>query len=440
MSETRASDEFKPKVWETEAAGGTANFFSGKTFVELGATPELVRALAACGAEQPSHVQAIGFGPIANGEDVALADQTGSGKTLAYLAPLVQRLRQTEKAQGRTPHGHVRALVLVPTAELAQQVVCVAKTLAAGGAPFRSTIITGEHKWATQRKCAASGMELIVATPGRLASHLDAEQGPSFELDSVQTIVLDEADLHFEDEDFDAFWADLRERLPASASTTFVTATLAPWVVSAIQHDFPLVRLLKGKTLHKTGAGVREKLVDCSAGDKRKDEDVSQGFERKMAALQNELRDEPAARTLVFCNTIESCRRVENRLRRADRRGALCEVLPFHGAIPAEARKSILAEFTSDCSRGAPKVLVATDRASRGMDFVDVGHVVLFDFPRDGVEYLRRVGRVTRGAREPGRVTSLVLGRQLMYARTLLKINREGGTIDLETHGSRGNF
>ena len=190
--------EFTPKVWQAEAAGGTADFFSRKTFEELGAEPELVQALGACGADKPSHVQAIGFGSILRGDDVALADQTGSGKTLAYLGPLVQRLRQTEREQGRTPGGHVRALVLVPTSELAQQVLSVAKALAAGGAPFRSTIITGEHKWATQRKCADKGMELIVATPGRLKSHLEAEQGPSFALDSAITLVLDEADLLFE--------------------------------------------------------------------------------------------------------------------------------------------------------------------------------------------------------------------------------------------------
>ena len=74
------------------------------------------------------------------------------------------------------------------------------------------------------------------------------------------------SDLLFEDEGFDDFWANLRERLPPATATAFVTATLAPWVVSAVQRDFPLVKLLRGRTLHKTGAGVREKLIDCSAG------------------------------------------------------------------------------------------------------------------------------------------------------------------------------
>ena len=113
----------------------------------------------------------------------------------------------------------------------------------------------------------------------------------------------------------------------------------------------------------------------------------------------------------------------------------------FHGAIGADARKRTLEAFTKPSKQGGyelPRILVCTDRASRGMDFKEVGQAILFDFPRDGIEYVRRVGRVTRGTRTPGRVTSLVLGRQLAYARALLKINREGGVVDLDVHGGGG--
>ena len=114
--------------------------------------------------------------------------------------------------------------------------------------------------------------------------------------------------------------------------------------------------------------------------------------------LLEELDEEPADRVLVFCNTIESCRRVENYLCRKDRRGEKYSVDAFHGAIPANARKRTLEAFGAPNGMGyePPRILVCTDRASRGMDFRDVGHVVLFDFPRDGVEYVRRVGRVRR--------------------------------------------
>ena len=117
------------KVWHSEVGGREGRgaskgepFFSPRTFAEVGASAELQAALAACGAVRPSHVQAAGYDVIAAGKDVILADQTGSGKTLGYLGPVVQRLRELERREGRTAPGQVRAIVLVPTAGLGQQV------------------------------------------------------------------------------------------------------------------------------------------------------------------------------------------------------------------------------------------------------------------------------------------------------------------------------
>ena len=116
--------DFAPKMWRAEAGGGKkASFFAdAASFTTLGADEDLQSALSAIGAERPSHVQAAGFKAIRIGEDVALADQTGSGKTIAYLAPIVQALREAETTSGRIPGGSVRAIVLTPTSELAQQV------------------------------------------------------------------------------------------------------------------------------------------------------------------------------------------------------------------------------------------------------------------------------------------------------------------------------
>ena len=241
------------KVWHSEVGGKEGRgaskgepFFSPRTFAEVGASVELQTALGACGAVTPSHVQAAGYDVIAAGKDVILADQTGSGKTLGYLGPVVQRLRELERREGKTPQGQVRAIVLVPTAELAQQVLRVAKALSAGGAPFRSTIVTGEHKWATQRKALAAGVELVVATPGRLRSHLNAEQ-PSLGLDGLAHLVLDEADVLYGDDDFAAAWDELRTALPPRAAVAFVTATLTPAAQKAIEAQFPLVERRRGR-------------------------------------------------------------------------------------------------------------------------------------------------------------------------------------------------
>ena len=245
-----AAKVFEPKVWSTEAGGGRPPAFFAKdasSFVAVGASDELQAALAASGITKPSHVQAVGFKPILRGEDVALADQTGSGKTIAYLAPLVQSLRDAERVSGRTPAGHVRAVVLTPTSELAQQVLGVAKRIAAAGVPFRSSIITGEHKWRTQAETAAAGIELLICTPGRLRAHLTAEKDgvltPSFSLASTTHVVLDEADLLLEDADFEATWRLLRAALPDRAATAFVTATLPDWLITRVQKDLPLTKV-----------------------------------------------------------------------------------------------------------------------------------------------------------------------------------------------------
>jgi len=414
------------KVWHSEVGGKEGRgaskgepFFSPRTFAEVGASVELQAALAACGAVTPSHVQAAGYDVIAAGKDVILADQTGSGKTLGYLGPVVQRLRELERRDGKTPPGQVRAIVLAPTAELAQQVLRVAKSLSAGGAPFRSTIVTGEHKWGTQRKALAAGVELVVATPGRLRSHLKAEQ-PSLQLGGLAHLVLDEADVLYGDDDFAAAWDELRGALPPRAAVAFVTATLTPAAQKAIEAQFPLVERRRGRGLHRTAQGVAEKLIDCSAGGSGAG--GPDGFELKMGALLSELQESREEHTLVFCNTIEACRRVENALRRADRRGQAYRLWVYHSAVNAEGRQRALQQFAQPQAEGEgvgaggyplPRLLVCTDRASRGMDFPQVGHVILFDFPRDGVEYVRRVGRATRGANQPGRVTSLLLGRQV---------------------------
>eukprot|EP00967_Tisochrysis_lutea_P144632 scaffold270313_cov31-Tisochrysis_lutea.AAC.2 len=193
---------------------------------------------------------------------------------------------------------------------------------------------------------------------------------PSLSAD-LRHVILDEVDVLYEDPDFDEIWRMLRAKTPARASHTFVTATLPPPVEDSIRRNFPLAKAIKGPGLHQTRAGVRQKLIDCSAGadkvncdDKapalverdtsrivvlwkngwtRKGSPIEDvGFQRKMEALLSELRAEPSPQTLVFCNTIESCRRVENALRRRDRRGREMDVAAFHAALTPPARKQAL--------------------------------------------------------------------------------------------------
>jgi len=193
--------------------------------------------------------------------------------------------------------------------------------------------------------------------------------------------------------------------------------------------------VVQGPGLHRPAAGLLERLVDCSGGDVVDDQS---GFWRKYAALEQLLNAEKekgekdrSQRMLLFCNKIETCRKIENLLVRADRNREDLVPLPYHAALTPERRRDSLAEFLTPPRNGeTPRMLVCTDRASRGLDASGVSHVVLFDFPRDPSEYVRRVGRTARGALGKGEVSVLVLGRQVRLAREIMRRNTRGDPVE----------
>eukprot|EP00898_Chlorokybus_atmophyticus_P006031 jgi/Chlat1/6429/Chrsp45S05945 len=424
------------------------DFYSDTSFESIGASEEVIKAMTALGYSRPSHMQALAFGPLARGESCILADQAGSGKTLAYLLPTVERLRAKEKVEGMAPGRRPSAIVLTPTADLAAQVHSVSRALART-VPFRSLCLR------EQRKNLEAGTDVVIGTPGRLLALVDAE---SLLLDSVQTIVVDEVDVMLDDPDF----ADALARVRAectSAQFVFVTATLTGDMHARIGEEFGIranddgndgITRLFGPGLHRTARGLKEVLVDCSGGDERTEESA---FLRKKDALLRALKQNPCQRTIIFCHKIDTCRKLENILKREDRQERKLIPLAYHAAISPEMRARNLSQFMQPPG-GVPMVLICTDRTSRGVDSLDVEHVVLFDFPRDPrrvpssfteanlsslillslylnvinvcSEYVRRVGRTARGAGGQGLVTALVLGKLVPMAQQIMARNEKG--------------
>lgn len=464
-----------------------AQFFAGGTFSGVGASPEIVAALLAMGISRPSHIQAAAYrGLLSDAAHLVVGDHSGSGKTLAYLAPLVQLLRQEEaEADGPvTVPNCPRVLIVVPTEELCQQVARVVKALTAG-APLRSMLLTGGRPSRTQRDLLDQGVDIVVATPQRAA---DMVESGHLRLDVCRAVVLDEADLLLSDvAAFSEQIAPLRNAAPQKTRFVLVTATLPAELFDELQNAFPGIGSALGPALHRSAPGVVEQVIDCSGGD-----DISEesGGKRKAAALLQVLRAQESQRTVVFCNKIETCRKVENLLTRTarrsppsrtkapprgsanalasiirnndsdrfeyddaegglygtaspqqDDRGGLASssgntaakkwtVLPYHSAISPEQRQDNLLAFSQPPQSGdPPAVLVTTDRLSRGIDAPGVGHVVLFDFPRDPSEYVRRAGRTARGATGRGVVSLLVLGRQVRLAYDIVERNAKGAPI-----------
>lgn len=309
--------------------------------------------------------------------------------------------------------------------ELAAQVTAVARALTRHFR-LRVACATGGKSARTQREMLASGVDVLVGTPGRVQYLLEAGE---ISLGEMKALVLDEVDVMFLDDTFDLSVIGAAAP-PETTQFCFVTATLPVAVADQISREFPGIKKLWGPGLHKVAPQVEEVLVDCSGPpDEERSEETA--FVRKRDMLVQNLLRRPAPRTLVFCNSIPSCRRVENALRRADRKGHKWRVLAYHSAVEGAMRAKNLAAFSREGDPDhVPLVLVCTDRTSRGVDFdtADVEHVVLFDFPRDPSEYVRRVGRTGRAGR-PGRVTALVLGKQVSLARGIMQGNAQGGRV-----------
>ncbi|KAL9260152.1 DEAD-box ATP-dependent RNA helicase 50-like protein [Drosera capensis] len=380
-------------------------FFSKKSFKVIGCSDEVIESLRGQLFTRPSNIQAMAFAPALQGKSCIIADQSGSGKTLAYLLPIVQRLRQ-EEVQGisnsfpRNP----RAIVLV---------LSNCRSLSKFGIPFRSMVATGGFRQKTQLENLDLAIDVLIATPGRFL-HLIKEG-----------VVLDEVDILYSDEGFELALQSLTTSAMVSTQYLFVTATLPLDVYYKLVEVFPDVEVIMGPGVHRTSSALEEVLVDCS-GDEGAEKSPETAFTNKKTALLKIAEESPVPKSIVFCNKIETCRKVENALSRFDRRGTQTRVIPFHAALAQEKRHANMKEFLSPQSGDESQFLICTDRASRGIDFEEVDHVILFDFPRDPSEYVRRVGRTARGAEGRGKAFVFVVGKQVSLARRIMARNLKG--------------
>ncbi|KAK1318069.1 DEAD-box ATP-dependent RNA helicase 50 [Acorus calamus] len=397
-------------------------FFSRKSFKELGCSPDMISSLKGQLFLRPSHIQAMAYADVLEGKSCILADQSGSGKTLAYLAPIIQRMRQEELSGiSKSSSCSPRILILVPTAELASQVLKNCRSISKYGVPFRSMVATGGFRQKTQLESLQQDLDVLIATPGRFLFLL---QEGFLRLNNLKCAVLDEVDILFGDEGFEQVLQSLISSGPVATQYLFVTATLPLDIYNKLVEIFPDCEVIMGPGMHRTSSGLEEVLVDCSGkdGDEKTPETA---FLNKKSALMQLAEENPVPKTIIFCNKIETCRKVENVLKRFDRQGSRIKVLPFHAALAQDLRVANMKEFLSSDSKDS-LFLICTDRASRGIDFVNINHVVLFDFPRDPSEYVRRVGRTARGAGGKGKAFVFVVGKQVALARRIIERNMKG--------------
>ncbi|KAJ6313697.1 hypothetical protein OIU77_015060 [Salix suchowensis] len=301
--------------------GHENDFFSIKSFRDLGCTDFMIESLKGQVFVRPSHIQAKAFAPVIDGKTCVIADQSGSGKTLAYLIPLIQRLRQEElQGLGQSSPQSPRVVILVPTAELASQVLNNCRSMSKFGVPFRSMVVTGGFRQRTQLENLEQGVDVLIATPGRFMFLI--KEG-FLKLQHLKCAVLDEVDILFNDENFDASLQGLISSSPVTTQYLFVTATLPVAVCNKLIEVFPDCEVIMGPAVHRTSARLEEILVDCS-GENDTEKTPETAFLNKKSALLQLVEQSPVSKTIIFCNKIETCRKVENALKRTDRKGDSC--------------------------------------------------------------------------------------------------------------------
>ncbi|MBG6220621.1 MULTISPECIES: DEAD/DEAH box helicase [unclassified Janthinobacterium] len=368
-------------------------------FSSLGLIPALVRAVAKAGYTEPTAIQAAAIPAILRGSDVLGAAQTGSGKTAAYALPLLQALMVPASGPRQ-----VRALILVPTRELAAQ---VGQTVHALAKPLpiklKISVLFGGVSINPQMMQLRGGADIVVATPGRL---LDLVRQNAVKLGGVSLCVLDEAD-RLLDMGFSEEIKAILALLPSTRQNLFFSATF-PDSVQALADS-----LLKEPARIEVASEPQDQPDIVQRA-------ITVDVPRRTQLLRYLILQQQWDRVLVFVATKYAAEHVADKLQRAG-----LHVGAFHGEFSQGTRSQLLADFKA----GRLQVLVATDVAARGIDIAGLPAVVNYDLPRSAVDYTHRIGRTGR-AGESGTAISFVTADmeahfRLIENRNDLRIVRE---------------
>jgi ATP-dependent RNA helicase RhlE len=373
---------------------------SKQSFRELGVSPRVVDALAARSILEPFEVQTSVLPDALAGLDVLVKSPTGSGKTLAFAIPIAERTDRENDGP--------RALVLLPTRELARQ---VSDELVAVGRPkgLTVTVIHGGVPLAAQAKRARHA-HVLIATPGRLIDLLDRRL---VELGRIRILVLDEADRML-DMGFKPQVDRIVRHVPRNRQTMFFSATL-DGAVGELARDYTSSpsRFEAGRQGAPEDGEITHRFVAVA-------------HDTKVESLVEHLRA-AAGPTLVFVRTKRGADRLARKLGAHDIRAAA-----MHGDLSQSQRQRALARFES----GEVPVLVATDVAARGLDIEHIAHVVNYDPPAEHKEYVHRTGRTGRAGRDGTAVTFVLPDQQ---ADTSRLANRLGHRSQFEDAGLRSS-
>jgi ATP-dependent RNA helicase RhlE len=351
------------------ALGADADSLVAARFDSLPLDAKLLQAIEDSGYLLMTPIQAKAIPIVLEGKDVMGAAQTGTGKTAAFSVPLLQKLMARENISASPARHPVRALILAPTRELADQVAKSIQTYSRH-TKLRSIVVFGGVDMKPQMAALKSGVEVLIATPGRLLDHLEAK---SCSLSQVEYVVLDEADRMLDI----GFLPDLQRILsflPAQRQTLLFSATFSPEIKRLAESYLRDPVLVEVARPNATATTVEQIFIEVST-------------DQKQAALVQLLLERQIKQAIVFVNSKLGCARLTRTLERA---GLKANAL--HGDKSQDERLKALQSFKN----GEVDLLVATDVAARGLDIVDLPAVFNFDVPFNAEDYVHRIGRTGR--------------------------------------------
>ena len=339
---------------------------STTSFAELALSPRLQQTLSELGYAAPTPIQARAIPVILAGRDLMAGAQTGTGKTAAFVLPLLEQLLAQPQMASLRP---IRALVLVPTRELAVQ---VAESVAryGEGTGLTSTLVYGGVSIAAQVEALQAGVDILIATPGRLLDHL--RQG-ALSLDSLRHLVFDEADRMLDMGFMDEIKALLKQ-IPADRQTLLFSATCDDNLFALSKVLLRDPELIEVAPRNTTAAEVEQRVYTVDS-------------DRKLALVEHMLKVKGWAPALIFSRTRQGADKLAQQLGKAG-----INALAFHGDQSQSAREKVLLEFRA----GTLQALVATDVAARGLDITDLNYVINLEFPFVAEDYVHRIGRTGR--------------------------------------------
>ncbi len=358
-------------------------------FKNLGLSDDLILLLSELGYKEPTKIQSLSIPLALMGRDILGCAQTGTGKTASFVLPIIEILNN-QKSKARMP----RSLILTPTRELAEQISIYFKKILKKN-KLNFCLLIGGTALTDQDKLLNKGVDILIATPGRLIDHINRG---NILFNDLKILVIDEADRML-DMGFIPDIDQISENLPKIRQTLFFSATLNKEILNIGKRFVINPKLIEVSPPSSTSNTIDQYIIKCN-------------YKNKINTLENILSNIETENTVIFCNRKKDIGSLYEDLKRKN-----ISSIIFHGDLLQSKRQEALNEFKN----GNNKILIASDVAGRGIDIENISHVINFDVPINPEDYVHRIGRTGRAGKN-GTAITFVLTKDTKYLQEIEKL------------------